>query len=113
MVLSTLVIVAAALTFTSHVTQTALLPRPMDTSTAPVMEDCGAEKLGGTMMILLTTVVSIPSGDYPLASSAVVTCARVVYASVSEDISTMDTMDDDTNAALDCLNEDNYCNLLM
>jgi hypothetical protein len=64
-------------------------------------------------MILLTTVVSIPSGDYPLASSAAVNYAREVYASVSEDTSTMDTMDDDTNAALDCLIEDNYCNLLM
>jgi hypothetical protein len=64
------------------------------------------------MMLLLTTVASIHSGDYPLASSAAVNYARVVYASASEDIKTMDTMDDDTNVALDCLIEDNYFDVI-
>ena len=71
------------------------------------MVDDGAKDGVGMMWILLTTVASTLSGDYPLASSAAVTCARAASVSVSEDIKTTDTTDDDTDDAQDCLNEDN------
>ena len=60
------------------------------------------------IVILLTIVASTHSGSFLLASSAAVTDARVDCASASEDIRTTDTMDDDTDDALDCLDEDNY-----
>ena len=95
------------LSFPSHLTQTALILHLVDHSTAQVMEDVGAEEGVGMMWILLTTAASTLSGDYPLASSAAVTCARAASVSVSEDIKTTDTTDDNTDDAQDCLNEDN------
>jgi hypothetical protein len=71
------------------------------------MVDDGAKDGVGMMWILLTIVASTLSGDYPLASSAAVTCARAASVSVSEDMKTTATTDDDTDDAQDCLNEDN------
>ena len=105
---STSATVAEALTFPSQVTRQALV----DLSTAQVMADDGAEELVNMIRILLTTVASIHSGNYPLASSAAVTNARVVCASASEDTKTTDTMDDDDDDALDCLDEDNYLDVI-
>ena len=99
--------VAAALSSQSHVIRPALLQPSVDHSTAPVTEDDGAEELVDMIVILLTTVASTHSGNYPLAFSAAVTNARVVCANASEDTKTMDTTDDDPDDALDCLDEDN------
>ena len=63
-------------------------------------------------MILLTTAASTLSGDYPLASSAAVTSARAASVSVSEDIKTTDTTDDDKDDAQDCLIEDNKVDVI-
>ena len=103
LVLSTSATVAAALSSPSHVTQLALLQPSVGHSIALVTEDNGAEDLVEMIVILPTTVASIHSGNYPLASSAAVTCARAASVSVSEDIKTMDTTDDDTDDAQDCL----------
>ena len=107
LVTSTSATVEAALSFPSHVTQPALILPSVDHSTAQVMVDNGAAKGAGMIWILLTTAASTLSGDYHLASSAAVTSARAASVSVSEDIKTTDTMDDDTDDAQDCLNEDN------
>ena len=119
--LSTLATVAAALSSPSHVTQPALLQPSVGHSIALVTEDDGAEDLVEMIVILPTTVASIHSGNYPLASSAAVTDARVVCANASEDTKTTDTMDDETDDALNCLDEDNdfdvinyiYCIIYM
>jgi hypothetical protein len=76
------------------------------------MADDGAKDGVGMMWILLTTVASTLSGDYHLASSAAVTCARAASVSVSEDIKTTDTTNDNTDDAQDCLNEDNLVYVL-
>ena len=103
--LSTSATVAAVLTFRSHVTQPG--QHSADHSTARVTAENGATDGAVMIRILLTTAVSTRSGNYPLASSAAVTSARVVFVSASEDIKTTDTMDDDTDDALECLDEDN------
>ena len=96
LVSSTSATVGAALSFPSHVTQPALSRHSVDRSTDQVTEDNGAAEGAEMMWILLTTVASTLSGDYPLASSAAVTCARAASVSVSEDIRTMDTTNYDT-----------------
>ena len=106
LVTSTSATVEAALSFPNHATP-ALILHSVDHSTAQVMVDDGAEDGAGMMWILLTTVASTLSGNYPLASSAAVTSARAASVSASEDIKTMDTMDDETDDAQDCLIEDN------
>ena len=92
----------------------------MDLSTVPVTEGVGAEEHVEMMLILLTTVASTRSGNYPRVSSAAATSARVACVSASEDTKTTDTMDDDPDDALDCLDEDNddvidniYCIIYM
>ena len=119
--LSTSATVVAASTSPSHVTQPALLQPLVDHSTVPVTEGDGAEEHAEMIRILLTTVASTPSGSYPMASSAAVTSARVACVSASEDTKTTATMDDETDDALDCLDEDNtfdvidniYCIIYM
>ena len=122
LVLSTSATAAAALSSLSHLTQPAALLQPsVDHSIALVTEEDGAEDLVEMIVILPTTVASIHSGNYPLASSAAVTDARVVCANASEDTKTTDTMDDETDDALNCLDEDNdfdvinyiYCIIYM
>ena len=109
---STSATVAAALTSPSHVTQPALLQPLVDHSTVPVTEGDGAEEHAEMILILLTTVASIPSGSYPKDSSAAVTSARVVCASASEDTKTTDTTDDVMDDAQDCLDEDKLVNVI-
>ena len=118
---STSATVAAALTSPSHVTQPALLQPSVDHCTVLVTEGDGAEEHAEMILILLTTVASTPSGFYHMASSAAATSARVACVSASEDTKTMATMDDETDDALDCLDEDNdfdvidniYCIIYM
>jgi len=118
---STSATVAAALTFPSHVTQPVLLQPSVDHCTVLVTEGDGAEEHAEMILILLTTVASTPSGSYPMDSSAAVTSARVACVSASEDTKTTATMDDETDDALDCLDEDNaydvidniYCIIYM
>ena len=112
LVLSRSATAAAALSSPSHVTQPALLQPSVDHSTVPVTEGIGAEEHAEMILILLTTVASTLSGNYPLASSAAVTNVGVVCASASEDTKTMDTMDDDTDVALACLDKDNYFDVI-
>ena len=96
--------VAAALSFPSHVPQP--VQPSVDHSTAPVTEGVGAEEHVEMILILLTTVASTHSGNYPLASSVAVNNARVACVSALEDTKTTDTTDDATDDALDCLDED-------
>ena len=84
----------------------------MDHSTAQVMVDDGVTEGVEMMWILPTTVASTLSGDFHQAFSAAVTSARAASVSVSEDIKTMVTTDDDIDDAQDCLDEENIVDVI-